>query len=151
MKRQFVLALVVTLSVLLSLVSLPSVTHGQQRPGFKADLGVVSPGVGQIFRVTVANKAGTETSRIRFASIKYGSPAGNCNNDGVCRHVVIAQSETAPVTLDGADAASFDVQGNGMGTRVIVFASVRDVQITAQLINPDGEVSSFLINVEALP
>lgn len=149
MRRQITLSIVLTLGLLISLISLPLAVQGQQPRRFKADIGMLTPGTGQVLRVTVAGTAADDPSRVRFAWTRY--MAAGCNNDGVCRHSVASQGATAPVTLNAEESVSFDLQGTGTGARIVVFSSSRDVRVTAQLINPDGEVTSIFVNVEALP
>ena len=150
MKRQIIFSNVLTLALLISLVSLPTTARGQRPQRFKADTGFVSLSQGQVLRVSVSVDPTVDTpARVRFGWMKY--IAAGCNNDGVCRHSVASQDATAPATLSAGEAASFDVQGTGAGARVIVFSSSRDVRVTAQIINPNGEVVSFLIIIEALP
>lgn len=150
MKRQITFSIVLTLILLNSLISLPSTAQGQKRQRFSADTGIVTPGEGQVLRISISVDPVTDTPpRVRFAWTKY--MAAGCNNEGVCRHSVASQGATSPVTLSAEDSASFDIQGTGTGTRVVVFSSSRDVRVTAQLINPNGEVVSFFIIVEALP
>ncbi|MEA2204841.1 MAG: hypothetical protein QOE77_1617 [Blastocatellia bacterium] len=155
MKRQIRTPTVLMLSLLLPLISFSSAAQAQKQgakpdTGFKADTGIITPGLGQILRITVATGAGGDAVKVRFASVKYMPVAGGCNNDGVCRHVVASSTERAPVTVNGSDAASFDIQGTGAGQRVVVFTSTRDVRVSAEVINPNGE-SGFYIIVEALP
>lgn len=149
MHRQIRLSIALTLSISFLLVSLPATAQGQQRQKFKADTGVITPGVGQVLRITVLAGAGNDAITFKFAWMKY--MIAGCNPDSVCRHIVASQGTTAPVTINGDDVASFDVQGTGNGVRVVVLTNSRDVRIIAQLINPNGEATSFLIIVEALP
>jgi hypothetical protein len=150
MKRQIIFSNVLTLVLLISLVCLPTTARGQQSQRFKADTGLVFPGQGQVLRVSISIDPEHDTpERVRFGWAKY--LAAGCNNDGVCRHSVASQGATAPVTLSAGEAASFDIQGTGAGARVVAFSSSRNVRVTAQLINPNGEVVSFFIIVEALP
>ena len=150
MKHRVTFSIMLTLVLLISVVSLPLTARGQQPPRFRADTGFITLGQGQVLRVSISVDPTVDTPpRVRFGWTKY--MAAGCNNDGVCRHSVASQGATAPVTLNAEDSVSFDLQGTGTGARIVVFSSSRDVRVTAQLINPDGEVTSFFIIVEALP
>ncbi len=71
MKRKMTLSLVLTLSVLLSLVSLPSTAQGAPPQRFRFATGFVTPGVGQKLRVTVVGTDGSNTIRVRFVWTQY--------------------------------------------------------------------------------
>jgi len=143
--------IVVTLGVLLWLATFAASAQAQQPPTrFRADTGGVTPGLGQILRITIGAGNGTDRLTARFAWMKY-MPAA-CNNDGVCRHQVVSQGATSPVTLDPGEAASFDVQGTGAGARVIIRVDTANqpaagrVRATAEIINlATGEVVSHVI------
>ena len=145
MKRRMTFSITLTLSLLLSLVSLPATAQGQQARRFRADTGVVTPGMGQILRVTVA--AGAEPNdflRVRFAWMKY--IVVDCEHSLVCRHVVQSRGTTTPVLLDSNNSASFDIQGTGAGVRVMVQVDNANVNADAQIINvATGEVTSHVI------
>ena len=131
MKRQITFSLVLTLSLLLSLVSLPSTAQGQQTPGrFAAYSGTVTLGQGQVLRVTVAamgNSGNEPPIRLRFGWAQY-MDAGCSGMPQVCRHTVVAQGLTVPITL-GNDTVSFDVPGNGGTVNATVTSNSRDVEV----------------------
>lgn len=118
MKRQMTLAFVLTLSVLLSLVSLPSPAQAAP-PRFRADSGFVTLSGPQILRVTVNGTSGNDTIRVRLRWMQYG--AQTCTGmPAVCRHMVVSQGTTPLETIGPGDALSFDLQGLGDGVRVVV-------------------------------
>ena len=131
MKRRITLSLVLTLSVLLSLVSLPLTAKGQQTPRrFSASSGVVTLGMGQVLRVTVAamgNDGSEKPIWLRFGWEQY--MAAGCDGlPQVCRHTVASQGLTVPVTM-GDDAVSFDAPGTGVAVSVTVTSNSRNVKI----------------------
>lgn len=113
-------SLTLTLSLLLSLVSLPSTAQAAP-PRFRADLGFVTLDATQSLRVTVAGTAGTggsDTIRVRFRWMQY--MATGCSGvPGVCRHTVESEGATLVETIGPNDTLSFDIQGTD-GVRVIV-------------------------------
>ena len=147
MKRQSTLSLVIAVSLLISIVSLPSRTQAQQSTKrFRGDTGVMTLGIAQVLRITVNGNAGADMIRVRFAWMKY-MPAG-CNTEGVCRHVVQSEGVTAPVNVGPNQAASFEVQGTGNGVRVEVRGDFNaDGIVSAQdIINSaTGEVTNHVI------
>ncbi|MEO8434681.1 MAG: hypothetical protein ABI596_07280 [Pyrinomonadaceae bacterium] len=127
MKRRITLSLVLTLSVLLSLVSLPSTAQAAP-PRFRADSGFVSLSGPQILRITVNGTGGNDTIRVRLRWMQYG--AQTCSGmPAVCRHMVVAQGTTAVETLGADDALSFDLPGMGDGSRVVVEANSPNVRV----------------------
>jgi hypothetical protein len=112
----------VTLIILLSVATLAPTISAQQRRRFRADTGVITLGIGQVLRITIASE-GFESQNIirtRFVWMRYGPM--NCNTEGVCRQMVQSQGATTPAVLNQNEAASFDMQGTGGGVRVGVFA-----------------------------
>ena len=148
MKYQSRVSTVLALSLFISMLSFPSATQAQPRPNrFSADTGVVYIGGTQVLRVTVNGMGGADAIRVRFTFMKY-MPAG-CNNDGVCRHTVESQGETAPVLLEAGEAASLDVQGTGAGVRVLIQVITANnavgARATLQLIDgTTGKVISWM-------
>ena len=141
MKRQ-ILSVLLVVSLFIAMNSWPVKGQGQQRRRFRADTGVVTLGLGQVLRITIASE-GFESS-VGFAWTKY--MLASCNTDGVCRHTVQSQGVTAPVNVGAGEAASFDVQGTGGGVRVSVRVSTSDVTGDAQIINTaTGEGTSHVI------
>lgn len=118
MKRKMTFSVTLMLSLLVSLVSLPSTAQAAPRR-FRADLGVITLSATQRLRVTVAGTGGNDTIRVRFRSMQYGVPV--CSGmPAVCRHTVASESATPVETLGPDDALSFDVQGTGSSVRVVV-------------------------------
>jgi hypothetical protein len=149
MKRQISLSLVLTLTVLLPLMSLPSTAQAQQSKRFRVDSGFLTPNTTQILRVTVVNGGGDDTTRARFVVMNYFGIT--CSGvPQVCQHTVASQTATAPLTLNGDEAASLDVQGTAAGVRIVVEGNSRNARVTFQVIDTTtGKVDSFFVNVEA--
>ena len=146
MKRQSILTIAMALGLFMSFVSFPLTAQAQQPPKrFRGDTGVITLGMGQVLRITIASEGFEDTIfAVRFAWMKY-MPTG-CNADGVCRHMIQSQGVTAPVNFGANQAASDDVQGTGDGVRVSVFVAAGDVNGDAQIINTaTGEVTSHVV------
>src|SRR2546421_11753969 len=118
MTRKMSFSLTLTLSLLLSLVSLPATAQAAPPQRFGADSGVVTPSATQTFRVTVAGTGGNDI-RVRIRWMQYAAQ-GCSGMPPVCRHMVVSQGATPVETLGPGDALSFDVQGTGEGVRVVV-------------------------------
>ena len=129
MRRKMTFSLTLTLSLLLSLLSLPATAHGQPPPQkFRGDTGVVTPGMGQILRITVNGMSGNDAIRVRLRWMQYGA-LGCSGMPPVCRHMVVSQGTTPVETLGPDGALSFDVQGTGEGVRVVVESNSPDVRV----------------------
>jgi hypothetical protein len=130
MKNRMTLSIALTLSLLLSLVSFPSTAKAQQPQRFRFATGVLSPGIGQTLRVTVAtgDVNGDDTITVRIRWRKYEA-AGCSGMPPVCRHTVESQGMTASMTLSRTDAISFDVPGDGNGVNVVVESNSRNVKV----------------------
>lgn len=136
MKNRITLSIVLTLGLLLSQVSFPSTANAQQPQRFKFATGVVTPGVGQTLRVTVAagDVNGDDTIRARIGWMRYGAPV--CSGmPPVCRHMVESQGVTASMTLSRPDAVSFDVPGDGNGVNVVVESNSRNAKVLGIVID----------------
>ena len=122
------LSIVLTLSLLLSLVSFPSVALAQQPAGrFSASSGVITLGAGQGLRVTAVNNDG-KAIRVRFGWTQY--MAANCNGTpGVCRNTVVSQGTTSPETLGIDGALSLDLPATGGGVNVTVESNSRNTKV----------------------
>lgn len=134
MKRRITLSFVLTLSVLMSLVSLPSTAQGQQPQSFSASSGLVTLGEGQTLRVTAAACAiGCVEELMEFFSRLYS--AGNCSGSPqVCQHTVVSQGVSARHILGPNGALSFDVQGPG-AVNVTVRSNSRNARLTAMILD----------------
>lgn len=118
MKRKVTFSFTLTLSLLLSLVSLPATAQAAPQR-FRTDSGVVPIGMGQVLRITVNATGGNDTIRVRLRWMQYAAQA--CNGmPAVCRHMVISQGTTPQEMLGPDEALSFDVAGTGAGMRVVV-------------------------------
>jgi hypothetical protein len=144
MKRKTKWSLLIAISLLVSLVSLPVPTRAEPGRKFRSDTRIVTLGIGQVLRVIVNGRDGDDIFRVRFAWEKY--TLSSCNAEGVCRHMVQSQGATAPVNVGANEAASYDVQGFSGGVRVGVFVAGGDVNVDALIINTaTGEVVSQII------
>ena len=130
MKRQMTMSFVLTLSVLLLLSSFFSTANAQQPQKFKSATGVVTAGMGQTLRVTVAagDVNGDDTIRVRIGWMRYGS-TGCSGMPAVCRHTVVSQGFTASSMLSQGEAISFDVPGDGNGVNVVVESNNRNAKV----------------------
>ena len=144
MNSRITLSIAIAVCLLGSIVTLPATARAQQSRKLRADTGVVTLGANQVLRLTVNGQNGNDTIQVQFAWTKY-VPAG-CNNDGVCRHTVQSQGVTAPVTITGAEAASFDVQGTGGDVRLSVRVKGTGATGDEQIINTvTGETHSNVV------
>jgi len=131
MKRGITLSIALVVSaVLVSLMSSASTANAQQPQRFRVATGVVTPGMGQTLRVTVAagDVNGDDTIRVRIGWMQYGA-AGCSGMPAVCRHTVQSQGFTASATLSRPDAISFDVPGDGNGVNVVVESNSRNAKV----------------------
>jgi hypothetical protein len=143
LKRQMTLSCVLTLSVLLSLVTLPATAQGQQPGRFTSDSGIVTLGPTQILRITVNTGAGNDTIAVRFKRMAYTQVA--CNVDGVCKQTVSAQTTSTPIMLMPGEAASVDLVATTFG-RGIVISNSRDARVTYQVVDTTtGEINAVLV------
>ena len=144
MKRKMKNSIAIALTVLLSVMTFVPTAHGQPPQRFRADLGVLTPAVGQTLRVTVAGNAGNDAIRVRLRWMQY-APQGCSGMPPVCRHMVVSQGATPVETLGPDDALSVDVQGSGEGARVIVESNSRNARVVAQIIDiATGKVVSVV-------
>jgi len=136
MKRTMTTSMAMALTVLLSVMTVAPTARGQQRKKPIADTGVVTPGAGQVLRLTVNGLGGADTIAIRFAWKQF--VAGSCSavtGGTLCRHAVASEGISMPVALGPDDAASLDVPGNGAGVQVMVFSNDTNVRVLAQIID----------------
>ena len=111
MKRRITLSIALALSVVLvSLMSSDS-TAKAQPGGLRriADTGIVTLGPNQIIRLTVVGTGfGSNPDNLCFRRVEYGE--GTCNSDGVCKHAISSQIESAMIPLVRGEGASFDLR-----------------------------------------
>lgn len=153
MKRRITLSLALALSVLVSLVTLPTTAQAQQRIRFRADTGLVKLGRNQVLRLDVTfdrdvnNIADEAQALVRFSTIKYVQ--GSCNSDGVCKHVAAGTVTAGPYSLASGEAASIvtdNVDPDEFFGRVMVVSNRRKMRATATIINTaTGETTSHII------
>ncbi len=129
MKNRMTLSITLSLSLLLSLVIFPSTANAQQPQRFRFATGVVTLGMGQTLRVTVATgDVNGDDIRARIGWMRYG--AASCSGmPAVCRHTIESQGVTAAMTLGRTDAISFDVTGDGNGVNVVVESNSRNAKV----------------------
>jgi hypothetical protein len=131
------LSLVLALSMALSLASFAPAARGQQqRRKPVADTGVLTPGAGQVLRITVTGGVGSDTITVRFGWKQF--VGGNCTaltGGTVCRHSVASEGASAPLMLMPDEAASLDVPGSGAGVQVLVFSNDTNARVAAQVID----------------
>ena len=145
MKRRKILSLGVTLSVMLSLVSLPSMAEAAPPQRFKVDTGIIIPGPHQRVRMVVDGTSNTILT-VRFRRTEYMQDA--CNPDGVRKLTVSSQTTSTPITLMPGEAASIDFPSNPGGVRGVVMGNFigtdfRNVRVTVMLIGPTGNIEAF--------
>ncbi len=145
MKRR-TLSLLVTLSLLLLHVSLPSTVHGAPTQRFSVETGIIIPGPHQRLRMVVDGTSNTIFT-VRFRRVEYMQDP--CNPDGVCKLSVSSQTTSTPITLMPGEAASIDFPSNPGGVRGVVMGNFigtdfRNVRVTAMLIGPTGNVDAFV-------
>ena len=139
MKRKTI-ALVVSV-ILLSLASSDSAAQPQQRMRCTADTGVITLGPNQKLRVVVTGTGGNDAITVRFRRMQYAQ--GACNG-GVCKLGSVTDLILDPVTLMAGEAAFIDIpQGGFAGVRAVVQSSLRNVRVTAAIIDTvTGEPTS---------
>lgn len=143
MKRRTTLSLVLTLSVLLPLVSLPSTAQAAPPQRFRFSSGVVNHGIDQTLRVTVVG--GSATIRVRIKWMKYMAVGCSSSTPPVCRHTVESQGAAEPETLVPGEAISINVDG-GAPVNIVVESNSRDARVAFQLIKTStGEVVAILL------
>ena len=154
MKRKMTFPLTLTLSLLLSLVSLPATAQAAPPQRFSADTGVFTLGMGQVLRITV-NPASLPNGtigtsgviRVRLRWMQYAAQ-GCSGMPLVCRHMVVSEGVTPVETLGPDDALSFDsvqdIAGNSV--RVVVESDSPNARVNAIITNPvTGRVEAILI------
>ena len=142
MKRRIALSLALALSaVLVSLASSDSTAQPQQRLRCTADTGVFTLGPNQKLRVVVTGMGGNDALTVRFRRMQYAQ--GACNG-GVCKLGSVTDLILDPVTLMAGEAAFIDIpQGGFAGVRAAVRSSLRNVRVTAAIIDTvTGEPTS---------
>ena len=145
MKRRITLSIALALSVVLvSLMSSDQAVNAQPsglRP--VADTGIITLDENQIIRLTVVGTGfGNNPDNLCFRQVEYGE--GTCNADGVCKHAISSQIESAMITLVRGEGASFDIPRTAFGVRGVVLSNTRNTRVRAMIINTTtGEVDSF--------
>jgi hypothetical protein len=143
MNRKMTITLMLTTSMLLSLVSFTT-AQGQNRRRPVADTALVTLGPNQVLRLTVATgDVNGDAIAVQFRQVGY-DPAG-CNG-GVCKHTIVSQSTSAPVTLMPGDAASIDIESHNWGVRAIVLSDNQNVRVNAMIVDmTTGNIIGVLI------
>jgi hypothetical protein len=144
MKRKTTLSLALTTSMLLALVGF---TTAQGQTGRKpvADTGLITLGPNQLLRLTVAaGDVNGDGSAVQFRQVGY--MAAGCNG-GVCKHTVVSQSTSAPVTLMPGEAASIDILSNSFGVRAMVLSNNQNVRVDAMIVDTTtGNIICVLVD-----
>ena len=154
MKSKITLKIALVLSItILSLMSSASTTQAQPQLRRIADTGIVTLGPNQILRLTVVGTGfGNNPDNLCFRQVEYGE--GTCNSDGVCKHAISSQIESAMIPLVQGEGASFDIPRTAFGVRGVVLSNNRNTRVTAMIINSDtGEVmvTYEIFRFEGLP
>lgn len=140
MKHRMTSSIVLTLSLLIALVTVPMTARGQQRLRPVADTGEITLGQNQILRLTVAaGDVNGDGFTVQFGRAVY-MPLG-CNNDGVCKHSLSSQNRSAPVMLNPGEAASIDIT-NSFPVRALVLSNNPNVRVNAMII--DGTTGNIV-------
>lgn len=144
MKSKIRLAFMLTLSILALPLSLTAAAQpAPQR--FKVDLGVLTPGAGEVLRITISpltiphGAAETAAISVRLRWMQYGAE-GCTGMPAVCRHMVVSQGSTPVTMMDPDEALSLDFQGTGAGVRLIVESDSRDVRVNAVILDAAGNI-----------
>ena len=134
MKRRITLSIALALSaILLSLASFDSTAKAAPPLKFNADSGIIVLGPNQALRIMVAN--GLDTATVRFRRLEYLQ--ATCDG-GACKHIISSQTLSNPITLAPGEGASFDIaghEGEGITVRCVVSTSLKNVQVTAEVID----------------
>ncbi len=152
MKRRITLSIALVLSVVLvSLMSSDRAAKAQPG-GMKriADTGIITLGPNRILRLTVVG-TGFGNNPDNLCAIRIGYGEGTCNADGVCKHAIASQIESAPITLMRGEGASFDIPSTAFGVRGVVLSNNRNTRVTATIIDDTtGEAVAFYAFIEQL-
>ena len=144
MKRKMTLSLMLTTSMLLSLIGFAESVQGQQRLKPVDDTGVISLDTNEMLRLTVATgDVNGDPIAVQFRQAAYMQ--ASCNG-GVCKHTVVSQSTSAPVTLMPGEAASIDILSNSFGVRAMVLSNNQNVRVNAMIVDiTTGNIIAVLI------
>jgi hypothetical protein len=102
-------------------------------------------GSNQILRLTVEYQNGDDQLLVRFRQVNYDQ--GTCNNN-VCKHSIVAQSQTGIINLAPGEAAVFE--GNPdqpiiSGRVIIVVEGNKPMKVNAQIIDmTTGDVQGII-------
>lgn len=142
MKRKMTNSIAIALTVLLSVMTFVPTAQGQTRRRPIADTGVITLGPNQVLRV-VGDWNGDAVATLQFRQVAY-VPAG-CNG-GVCKHTIVSQSTSAPVTLMPNEAASIDIESHSWGVRAIVLSDNPNVRVNAMIVDmTTGNIIAVLV------
>ena len=148
MKRKMTFSLTLTLSLLLSLIGFAETVQGQQRLKPVDDTGVITLGTNEMLRLTVAaGDVNGDGCAVQFRQVAYMPTS--CNG-GVCKHTVVSQSTSAPVTLMPGEAAVVDFNGDGFpdGFRAMVLSDHPNVKVNAMVVDmTTGNIICVLVGL----
>jgi hypothetical protein len=146
MKSKINLALMLIVSILASPLGLTAAAQpAPQR--FRADLGVFTPGSGQMLVITLSpntipnGAVGTGAVSVRIRWMQYGAE-GCTGMPAVCRHMVVSQGATPVTMLDPTEALSLNFPGTGAGVRLIVESDSQDVRVNAVILDAAGNITA---------
>jgi len=136
MKRGITLSIALVVSViLLSLMSSDSTVNAEPPERHAWDTGIVTPGDGQILRVTVVGAL--DLNDLYLFRVNQRSYTQNVCNGGVCKLTVASQTVSNPITLMPGEAASMDItpMPGSAGVRAVVVSNRGNVRVTAAIID----------------
>ena len=146
MKRSamFVFASVTCLGVILMM---SSAAYSQTlRP--LGDTGILPIGPNQILRIS-GDGVDQDDVVVRIRRINYSQTG--CSPGNICKHSILSQTLSAPITLAPGEAVSLDILGNQIGTdvsgtRIIISSNNPKVRLNASFIDAlTNQTTSVLI------
>ncbi len=143
MKHRIIFSIPVIVGALLWSTSFALTAQGQQpKRKLVADTGVVTLGPNQMLRLA-GDWNGDGVTSVQFRQVAY-MPAG-CN-DGVCKHTVVSQSTSAPVTLMSGEAASIDIDNYSWGIRAMVLSDNPNMRVNVMIVDKTtGNIIAILV------
>jgi Flp pilus assembly protein CpaB len=119
MKNRMALSIAVVFSVVL--LSMTAMAQGGLKP--VADTGMITLGVNQVLRITVAagDLNGDDNIRIRFRRMGY------IEQDNIYR--VASTNTSATIALTSGEATSIDISNLGSGVRGVVLSNNPKVKV----------------------
>ena len=137
-KRRITVSISLALSLLLTLLSLPSTAQGQPRRRPVADTGIITLGQNQVLRITVrVSDTNAEDTTVRFRRQGFNAVFAD---GSVRKYIVASQDTSAPITLMPGEGASIDIPRSFLGedylsVRGVVLSSSPNVQVNALIVD----------------